>query len=102
MLAGEFSYESRVVVVSQRRSSEPSVERAPNGFGAKPAEFRYDVLFLKAPLTSDERDEEHTSPRTALMKPFAGKDVVYFSQAHRQGQFQLHIANRRRSLSTRA
>ncbi len=28
------------------------VERAPDGFGAQPAKYRYDVIFLKAPLTA--------------------------------------------------
>ena len=30
------------------------VARAPKGFGAKPEKYRYDVIFLKAPLTAPD------------------------------------------------
>ena len=52
-LSAEFNYASRVVVVSHKQL-KAAVQRAPKGFGTNPAEYRYDVLFLKAPLTADE------------------------------------------------
>src|SRR5262245_44165538 len=52
-LAKEFSYESRVVVVSHD-TLRAVVKRAPKGFGKNPVKHRYDVIFLKKPLTAAE------------------------------------------------
>ena len=71
MLSGEFNYESRVVVVSHEQL-KAAVERAPKGFGSKPAEYRYDVLFLKAPLTSDEAMKSIRT-KDGVDEAFAGK-----------------------------
>ncbi len=78
MLSSEFNYESRVVVVSHEQL-KAAVERAPKGFGTKPAEYRYDVLFLKAPLTSDEAMKSIRT-KDGVDEAFAGKDVIYFSR----------------------
>lgn len=78
MLSAEFSYESRVVVVSHKQLKS-AVERAPKGFGTKPAEYRYDVLFLKAPLTANEAMKSITT-RDGVDEVFAGKGVIYFSR----------------------
>jgi uncharacterized protein (DUF1697 family) len=78
MLSAEFGYESRVVVVSHDQLKS-AVERAPKGFGSKPAEYRYDVLFLKPPLTADEAMKSITT-RDGVDEAFAGKGVIYFSR----------------------
>ena len=44
------------VVVRNRAQMRAIVERAPKGFGAEPAKYRYDVIFLKEPLTAQDRD----------------------------------------------
>jgi uncharacterized protein (DUF1697 family) len=77
-LSEQFNYASRVVVVSHDQLRE-AVNRAPKGFGSNPTEYRYDVLFLKAPLTAAE------AMKSIPLKPgvdeaAAGKGVIYFSR----------------------
>ena len=48
-----FSYDARVVVVSANEL-ERVVAQAPAGFGKKAGRYRYDVLFVKEPLTTSE------------------------------------------------
>ncbi len=50
-LAETFSYRACVVLRTRKQLAD-IVARAPRGFGAAPAKYRYDVLFLKPPLTS--------------------------------------------------
>jgi uncharacterized protein (DUF1697 family) len=50
-LAKTFSYRASVVLRSRKQMQE-TVRRAPRGFGSQPDKYRYDVLFLKAPLTA--------------------------------------------------
>jgi uncharacterized protein (DUF1697 family) len=78
LLSGEFSYESRVVVVSHDQL-KAAVESAPKGFGTNPAEYRYDVLFLKAPLTAEEAMKSSSS-REGVDEVFPGNGVIYFSR----------------------
>lgn len=41
------------VVVRSRTQMRAIVERAPEGFGADPARYRYDVVFLREPREPD-------------------------------------------------
>jgi uncharacterized protein (DUF1697 family) len=78
MLASAFDYRASVVLRSHAQM-RAVVEGAPKGFGADPATYRYDVIFLKEPLTA-----------TALLKiaprredvdeVSAGRGVLYFSR----------------------
>jgi uncharacterized protein (DUF1697 family) len=77
-LSEEFNYASRVVVVSHEQL-KAAVQSAPGGFGTNPAEYRYDVLFLKPPLTADEAMKSITT-REGVDEAFAGKGVIYFSR----------------------
>ena len=77
-LSAEFSYESRVVVVSYEQLKS-AVEHAPKGFRSKPAEYRYDVLFLKAPLAANEAMKS-IATRDGVDEAFPGKRVIYFSR----------------------
>ena len=43
---------SPTVVVRNRKQMRAIVERAPEGFGSDPTKYRYDVIFLKEPLTA--------------------------------------------------
>jgi uncharacterized protein (DUF1697 family) len=52
-LSKTFGYESRVVLRSARQMSD-TLAKAPPGFGRTPTKFRYDVLFLKEPLSAEE------------------------------------------------
>ena len=40
------------VVVLSRKQMQTIVDGAPRGFGKKPEDFRYDVLFVKEPMTA--------------------------------------------------
>ena len=75
-LSEAFSYESKVVVVSASEI-ERVVAQAPKGFGKDPAQYRYDVLFVKEPLTSSEALKEiPTAPGIDTIR--AGDHALYF------------------------
>jgi uncharacterized protein (DUF1697 family) len=77
-LSQTFAYESRVVVRSFEQM-KATVENAPRGFGTRPDEFRYDVIFLKEPLTPGEAMKSVTA-RPGVDRVFAGDSVLYFSR----------------------
>jgi uncharacterized protein (DUF1697 family) len=87
-LAATFGYEASVVLRS-RRQMQAIVDGAPTGFGDDPARYRYDVIFLKAPLTA------RTAMRSVLTKEgvdraHVGPGVLYFSRlTSRAAQSQL-------------
>jgi len=78
MLTSAFDYEASVVLRSptQMRSI---VERAPDGFGAEPTRYRYDVIFLKPPLTA-RTVVESVPTKDGVDRIWAGTGVVYFSR----------------------
>jgi uncharacterized protein (DUF1697 family) len=73
-----FAYQCRVVVRSldQMRAI---VDGAPKGFGDRPAAYRYDVIFLKDPLTADEALKSVTA-KPGVDRVCAGEGVLYFSR----------------------
>ncbi len=78
MLAAAFDYEAKVAVRS-RKQMRAVVVGAPAGFGARPETYRYDTIFLKAPLTAT------AAMGSVLTKPGvdevrAGSGVLYFSR----------------------
>jgi uncharacterized protein (DUF1697 family) len=78
VLSKSFAYRSRVVVRSFEQM-KAVVGDAPRGFGSRPTAYRYDVIFLKEPLTS------HGALQSVTVNPnvdrvFAGKGVLYFSR----------------------
>jgi uncharacterized protein (DUF1697 family) len=77
-LSGTFRYDSRVVVVSYKHL-ERVVHEAPRGFGKDGARFRYDVIFLKEPLTAKTAMKSVTV-REGVDKAYEGKGVLYFSR----------------------
>jgi uncharacterized protein (DUF1697 family) len=78
-LSSTFAYRSRVVVRSLEQM-KTTVEKAPKGFGRQPQAYRYDVMFLKDPLTPDEALKSvKTNP--AVDRVFAGDGVLYFSRS---------------------
>jgi uncharacterized protein (DUF1697 family) len=67
------------VVLRTRAQMQAIVRRAPEGFGAQPEKYRYDVLYLKPPV------EAATALKTVPVKPgvdeaHAGTGVLYFSR----------------------
>jgi uncharacterized protein (DUF1697 family) len=77
-LSKTFACKSRVVVRSFEQMSKV-VEAAPRGFGRRPAAYRYDVIFLKHPLTADEAMKSVTA-QPGVDRVFAGDGVLYFSR----------------------
>ena len=77
-LSKTFAYQSRVVVRSFEQM-QAIVDAAPRGFGGRPAAYRYDVIFLKHPLTADEA-LAGMSARPGVDRLVAGDDVLYVSR----------------------
>jgi uncharacterized protein (DUF1697 family) len=78
VLGQEFGY-AATVVVRNRTQMRAIVEGPPKRFGAEPAKYRYDVIFLKEPLTAK------TAMKSVPTKPGvdearAGTGVLYFSR----------------------
>jgi uncharacterized protein (DUF1697 family) len=78
VLAATFNCAASVVLRS-RKQMQDVVGRAPEGFGAQPARYRYDVIYLKAPLSAA------TAMTSVVMAPGvddarAGTGVLYFSR----------------------
>lgn len=75
-LSKQFNYQSTVVVVSHQELKD-AVKKAPKGFGVEPTNYRYDVIFLKAPLSGKEAIKE-IKVREGVDEVAAGKNVLYF------------------------
>lgn len=77
-LSKTFDYNGIVVVVTEGKLKE-AVEKAPKGFGTKPDKYRYDVIFLKAPMTPVEAMKS-VQLRDGIDQAYKGKSVLYFSR----------------------
>ncbi|MGD0710922.1 MAG: DUF1697 domain-containing protein [Bacteroidales bacterium] len=77
-LSDNFNYKSLVVLTTYDQL-ETIVKKAPKGYGENPDEYRYDVLFLKEPLTSEVAIKT-IKEREGVDKAYAGKGVLYFSR----------------------
>jgi uncharacterized protein (DUF1697 family) len=77
-LTETFGYGASVVLRS-RQQMRNVVEDAPKGFGARPTLHRYDVLFLKDPLSAAEAMTA-VATRAGVDQAFAGRGVLYFSR----------------------
>jgi len=78
LLSRTFQYKSRVVVRSYKQMKD-IVRRAPKAFGEDPARFRYDVIFLKEPLTVSEAMKSVTV-NPGVDQVATGRGVLYFSR----------------------
>jgi len=78
MLADAFAYGATVEL---RDGAEMCavIDAAPTGFGGMPDRYRYDVLFLMPPLTSDEAIGALTI-KDGVDAAWAGPGVVYASR----------------------
>ena len=77
-LSKAFQYQSTVVLRSEGEMSS-IVDHAPQDFGADPGIYRYDVIFLKEPLTAAEAMRSITT-KDVVDQAFAGDGVMYFSR----------------------
>lgn len=77
-LSERFDYFSKVVLLTQQKLSD-IIREAPATFGYRPEEYRYDVIFLRDPLTPEEVVAEcRWKEGTDFVSP--GSGVVYFSR----------------------
>jgi uncharacterized protein (DUF1697 family) len=74
-LAATFAYPACIVLRS-REQMRAVLERAPRGFGSRPKAYRYDVWFLKEPLTAEEALEA-VPTRDGVDRIWAGDGVLY-------------------------
>jgi uncharacterized protein (DUF1697 family) len=75
-LSTTFKYSASVVLRSQKEMRD-IVARAPAGFGKQPDKYRYNVLFLKAPLTAAAAIKD-VPVNPAVDTARAGSGVLYF------------------------
>ena len=78
MLAETFGYQA-TVVVRNRTQMRAVVDRAPKGFGVDPTRYRYDVIFLKQPLTA-KGAMKSVPTKPGVDEAYAGSGVLYFSR----------------------
>lgn len=77
-LSTRFNYTSRLVLVTHPEMKK-IVAGAPKGFGDDPDTYRYDVIFLKGPLTPAKAMEQ-VSVKEGVDQAYQGKYVLYFSR----------------------
>jgi hypothetical protein len=66
-------------VVVPHRLLRQVVERAPQGFGSQPDQYKYDIAFLKEPLTPAEVLKQ-VRLKEGVDQAHAGKRAFYFSR----------------------
>lgn len=77
-LSAQFNYNSRIVLITGTHLQE-IINTIPSGFGQNPEEYRYDVLFLKEPLTA-KKALGTIKLRDGVDNAYAGNGVIYFSR----------------------
>jgi uncharacterized protein (DUF1697 family) len=77
-LSRTFGYQAAIVLRS-RAQMAAVLAKAPRGFGTKPAEYRYDVMFLRDGLTA-ARVLEVLPMKEDVDAAHPGRGVVYFSR----------------------
>ena len=74
------SFASRFrVVVRSLEQMKTIIEGAPKGFGQRPAAYRYDVIFLKEPLSVADAVQSVTA-KPGVDRVWCGEGVLYFSR----------------------
>ncbi len=76
-LSARFAYTSRVVLLTHQQLAH-IVKHAPDGFGKEPDKYRYNVIFLKKPLTGTEAMKS-VSLKPGVDTAHKGKGVLYLS-----------------------
>ena len=79
MLRTTFAHYDASVVIRSRTQMRAIVDRAPKGFGAQPDLYRYDVIFLKPPLTA-KTALTSLSMKEGVDRGWAANGVLYFSR----------------------
>ena len=77
-LSEKFNINIPVVVITHKQMKQV-VETAPPDYGKDPDNYRYDVIFVKEPLTTSEAMSKIT-PRQGIDNTWHGESVLYFSR----------------------
>ena len=78
LLTSTFKYQASLVLRDKKQMVDV-VKKAPKGFGTQPDQFRYDVVFLKEPLTAAEAMKDWPL-KEGVDAAWAGPGVVYTSR----------------------
>ncbi len=81
-LSERYNYNSKVVLLTKQALIQ-IVNAAPQGFGDYPDAFRYDVIFIKQPLTAKEAIMR-IKTKEGVDFVTAGEGVLYFSRLSSQ------------------
>jgi uncharacterized protein (DUF1697 family) len=79
MLSSTFRGYRASVVLRSHAQMRAVVNGAPKGFGSEPASYRYDVIFLKEPLTASAAVKQ-VPMRPDVDEVHAGRGVLHFSR----------------------
>ena len=79
MLATTFDHYPASVVIRSRTQMRAIVDGAPKGFGRDPSMYRYDVIFLKSPLTAAAAMRD-LPVKEGVDAAAAGKGVLYHAR----------------------
>jgi uncharacterized protein (DUF1697 family) len=79
MLRTTFAHYPASVVLRSRSQMRSVIHRAPEGFGREPSEYRYDVIFLKAPLTARSAIKDFPT-KEGVDRVWPGTGVLYSSR----------------------
>jgi uncharacterized protein (DUF1697 family) len=71
-------YKARIVLCSHARMRQV-VDKAPTGFGRQPEKYRYDVIYVREPMTAAEAMKS-VKTRPGVDEAVAGPQVMYFSR----------------------
>jgi uncharacterized protein (DUF1697 family) len=77
-LSRQFDSPLRIVAITQKELTS-IIHEAPDGFGKDGKSYRYDVIFLKEPLTPREAMKS-VSTKAGVDTAHAGKQALYFSR----------------------
>lgn len=75
-LSSKFNFQCTVVLLS-REELQIQLNSAPSGFGQENELFRYDVIFLKEPLTVELAIKE-IKLREGIDEVFTGENILFF------------------------
>jgi uncharacterized protein (DUF1697 family) len=74
-----FAHYDASVILRSKAQMVKVLADAPTGFGAEPDAYRYDAIFLKAPLTSKAAIKE-VEMKEGVDQCWAGAGILYFSR----------------------
>lgn len=77
-LSRQFDFLAWIVAVTHKELAA-IIREAPDGFGEDGKSYRYDVIFLKEPFTSQEAMKSVTT-KAGVDTAHAGKQALYFSR----------------------